>query len=337
MAEVIKRDVDPARYDKDFLLRLYREMVKQRTFDQNLIRLLHEGKVSGFYHSGMGQEATGAGTCASLRDDDFVLYDHRGCNQMIAKGVPLDKIYGDFMGRVCGTTCGLGAGIVHVAYPELGVLGQSGTLGACFVIAAGAGYAVKVKKTDQVCVCFFGDGTAARETFHGGMNWAGLYNLPIVFYCENNEYGISTHYTKAHALKDNIADRADGYGIPGYVIDGNDVLLVYEVAKEAIERARSGGGPSFIEGKTFRYRGHFEGDPALYRDQAVVDEWMEKRDAIKNYKAKLIAAGAAAEVEFDAIDADVEKEILDAIAAAEASPMPECTRIYEGIFVEGVM
>ena len=163
MAEVVKRDIDPARYDKDFLLRLYREMVKQRAFDENLIRLLHEGKVSGFYHSGIGQEATGAGTCASLRDDDYILYDHRGCNQMIAKGVPLDKIYGDFMGRLCGTTCGLGAGIVHVAYPEKGVLGQSGTLGACFVIAAGAGYAVKVKKTDQVCVCYFGDGTAARD------------------------------------------------------------------------------------------------------------------------------------------------------------------------------
>lgn len=337
MAEVVKRDIDPTAYGAEFLLGLYRSMVRQRTFDLNLIRLLHEGKVSGFYHSGVGQEATGAGTCASLRDDDYILYDHRGCNQMIAKGVPLDKIYGDFMGRVCGTTCGLGAGIVHVAWPEKGVLGQSGTLGACFVIAAGVGYAVKVKKTDQVCVCYFGDGTAARETFHGGMNWAGLYDLPIVFYCENNQYGISTHYTRAHALKENIADRADGYGIPGYVIDGNDVLLVYEVAKEAVERARSGGGPTFIEGKTYRIRGHFEGDPATYRDEAEVREWQERRDPIANYRARLIDAGMAAEEDFAGIDAEVEREILDAIALAEQSPMPECDRLYEGLYAEGVV
>jgi acetoin:2,6-dichlorophenolindophenol oxidoreductase subunit alpha len=337
MAEVVKREIDPTKYDKDFLVSLYREMIKQRSFDQNLIRLLHEGKVSGFYHSGMGQEATGAGTCASLRGDDYILYDHRGCNQMIAKGVPLEKIYGDFLGRLCGTTCGLGAGIVHVAYPEKGVLGQSGTLGACFVIAAGVGYAIKVKKTDQVCVCYFGDGTAARETFHGGMNWAGLYNLPIVFYCENNEYGISTHYTRAHALKDNIADRADGYGIPGYVIDGNDLLLVYEVAKEAIERARAGGGPTFIEGKTFRHRGHFEGDPALYRDEAVVEEWKEKRDPIVNYRAKLVGAGVVSQEDLASIDSETEKEILDAIAAAEQSPMPECDRLYEGLYAGEVV
>ncbi|MFW6113568.1 MAG: thiamine pyrophosphate-dependent dehydrogenase E1 component subunit alpha, partial [Actinomycetota bacterium] len=211
----------------------------------------------------------------------------------------------------------------------------SGTLGACFVIAAGVGYAVKVRKSDQVCVCFFGDGTAARETFHGGMNWAGLYNLPIVFYCENNQYGISTHYTKAHALKDHIADRADGYGIPGYVIDGNDVLLVYEVAKEAVERARRGGGPTFIEGLTFRHRGHFEGDPQVYMDHEIQEKWKEKRDPINSYRKTLLDAGMAGEEDFTAIDDEVEKEVLAAIEVAEASPMPECERLYEGLFARG--
>ena len=225
MAEVVKRDIDPARYDKDFLLRLYREMVKQRAFDENLIRLLHEGKVSGFYHSGIGQEATGAGTCASLRDDDYILYDHRGCNQMIAKGVPLDKIYGDFMGRLCGTTCGLGAGIVHVAYPEKGVLGQSGTLGACFVIAAGAGYAVKVKKTDQVCVCYFGDGTAARD----------LVDYQRSFGCVQDALGRDA----CLALEPAFGDGTRGLGAFGQS-GGREVVELVIVAG----RADAGGGVS---------------------------------------------------------------------------------------------
>jgi len=332
MAEVVKREIDVKQYDRDFLLDLYRVMVKQRKYDENLIRLMQEGKVSGFYHSGIGQEAIAAGSCALLNDDDYIFYDHRGCNQMVAKGVPLTGLYGDFLCRTSGTTGGLGAGIVHSADSGKGVLGQSGTIGSSFVLSAGVGYAIKYQKTDQVCVCYFGDGTAARETFHGGLNWAGLYNLPVIFILENNEYGISTHYTKAHALKDNIADRADGYGIPGYVVDGNDVLLVYEVTKEAVERARNEGRPTFIEAKTFRHRGHFEGDPVTYIDPEVLRDWKENRDPIKNFKAKLISAGMADEKEFIALDNEIEEEILSAIAEAEKAPLPSEDRIYQGLF-----
>ncbi len=335
MAEFIERSIQLQNYEKSWLLELYREMVKQRTFDRQLIRLLQEGRVSGFYHSGIGQEATAAGTCAVLRDDDVIFYNHRGCNQMIAKGVPLDRLYGDFLCTLHGTTRGLGAGIVHSAYPEKGVLGQSGTLGGCFVISVGVAHGIKIKKTDQVCVCYFGDGTSARETFHGGLNWAALYKLPVIFFLENNEYGKTTHYTRAHGLKNYIADRAEGYGIPAYVIDGNDVLLVYEVTKEAVERARRDKLPTFIEAKTFRHRGHFEGEAYNYVDTKMLDEWKTKRDPIKNFQESLLNTGIASEDEFTGIDREIEEDILKAIEVAASAPLPDESRIYQGLFSLG--
>lgn len=333
---VVKGESDLKKYDKVTLMNLYKSMVKVRKFDENLLRLLQEGKVSGFYHSGIGQEAIAAGSCSLLRDEDYIYYAHRGCNEMVAKGVPLVNIYGDFLARVIGTTKGLGAGIVHSADPSRGVLGQSGTIGASFVLAAGTGYAIKYKKTDQVCICYFGDGTAARELFHGGMNWAGLFKLPIIFVCENNEYGISTHYKRAHAVKEHIAERAEGYNIPGYVVDGNDVLMVREITEQAIERAKKGEGATFIEAKTFRHRGHFEGDPYTYINPEELKYWKEQRDPINNFREKLIEAGIAQAAEFEQVDDAVQEEINQAISEAEKSPLPPEERIYEGLFSKGV-
>jgi pyruvate dehydrogenase E1 component alpha subunit len=334
---VVKDEADLSKYDKATLLDLYRSMVNMRTFDKNIIRLIAENKIVGFYHSGQGHEAIAAGTCSVQRDDDYMYYDHRGANGMIGKGVPLVNLYGDFLARECGTTRGLGAGIVHSAWPEKGVLGQSGTLGATFVIAPGTGYAIKYLGTDQVCTLYFGDGTSARETFHGGMNFAGLHKLPVIFVLENNEYAAMQHFKRDHSIKEYIAERAEGYCIPGYVVDGNDVLKVREVYKEAVDRARSGEGPTFIECKTFRHRGHFEGDPYHYADPEVIKLWKDTKDPIDNYRAKLINSGIATQEEFNAIDKIVAEENLAAIAEAEKSPLPPPERIYQGLFEEEVI
>ncbi|MFG6147797.1 thiamine pyrophosphate-dependent dehydrogenase E1 component subunit alpha [Halobacillus sp. B23F22_1] len=333
MAEIYHRDTNVEDYDSDLLMDLYSTMGKIRTFDEHLIRLMQEGKVSGFYHSGIGSEGLSAGSISQLlRDDDYIYYNHRGCNQKIAKGVPLSKIYGDFLGTTEGTTRGLGAGIVHSADPSRGVLGQAGTIGSQLSLAVGSAYASKMKGTDQVTVVYFGDGAASRETMHGSLNWAKLYNLPVVYICENNEYAISCHVSETHGVKAHIADWSEGYGIPNCVVDGNDVLLMHEVTKEAVERAKQRKGPTFIEAQTFRHRGHFEGDPYDYIDQAVLLDWKENRDPIKNFKKKLIEKDITTEEELNQLDQQIEEEILAAIKKAEAAPMPDGDRIKEGLY-----
>lgn len=333
MAKIYQKDTNVKNYSKDFLLQFYRTMIKIRRFDEGLIQLIQDGKVSGFYHSGIGSEGLSAGSIThNLTEDDYIYYNHRGCNQKIAKGVPLSKLYGDFLGTIEGTTKGLGAGIVHSADPSRGVMGQAGTIGSQLGICVGTAFASKFKGTDQVTVVYFGDGAASREPLHGSLNWAGLYKLPVVYICENNEYAISSHVSETHSVKEHIADWAEGYGIPNYVVDGNDVVLMHEAMKEAVDRARKGEGPTFIEAKTFRHRGHFEGDPYDYVDANVLKEWKEKRDPIKNFQASLLEAGVCTENEIASIQEQVDVEIEAAIKKAEDAPMPSPERIFEGLF-----
>lgn len=332
MAEIYQKEINVKNYEKGILKNIYHTMVKIRKFDENIIRLMQEGKVSGFYHSGIGSEALSTGSIATLRDEDYLFYNHRGCNQMIAKGIPLVKLYGDFLATVEGTTRGLGAGIVHSADPSRGVLGQAGTIGSQFNICVGSGYSAKLRGTDQVTMVFFGDGAASREPLHGSLNWAGVYKLPIVYVCENNEYAISSHFKETHAVREHIADWAYGYGIPSYVVDGNNPLLMYEVTKEAVERAKRGEGPTFIEAQTFRHRGHYEGDPYDYINPSVLKDWKENRDPIRNFKTKLIEVGIFKESDLALIDNEIDEEILKAIKIAEESPLPGRERIFEGLF-----
>ncbi|NLS44656.1 MAG: thiamine pyrophosphate-dependent dehydrogenase E1 component subunit alpha [Firmicutes bacterium] len=326
-----------SKYDKDLLLDLYRTMLTSRRFDQELIRLLHDGKVGGFHHSGQGHEAIAAGICASLEDKDYLFYHHRGCNQQISKGISLEGIYADFLGRVDGTTGGLGSGIVHHVDPDKGILGQSGTIGESYILAAGVGYSIKYRGTDQVCVAFNGDGATAREVFHGGINWVGLYNLPVIYVIENNLLASSLHFQNSHSLKEggSLADRADSYDVPSFVVDGNDVLAVYEVAKEAIARARNPKERrrcTLIEAMTYRYRGHFEGDSAEYMDKDVIEEWRENRDPLDNYRKKLLDSGTFNEKDLTKLEKEVDDTIKNAIAKAEASPIPGRDRIFEGLY-----
>ena len=327
---------NPKTYDKGLLLDLYKTMAQCRLFDESICRMVSQGKVKGFYHAGSGQEAIGAGTCSVLRDDDYIFYMHRGCNEMIAKGVPIDRLYADFFANVYGTTKGLGAGIIHSAWPEKGVLGQPGTIGSNSTLGVGVGYAIRYRESDQVCVCYFGDGTAARELLHGALNWAGLYKLPVIFVCENNEFGLSNPYLKAHAVDQFIAEYATVYkDVDAVVVDGNDVLALRKVMEQAVARARSGGGATFIEAKTYRHKGHFVGDPGVYMDKARTEWFMNENDPLQRLKQEAIHCGAVEEAEFDAVDAAVQAENDAAIEEADRYPLPTRERLYEGLFSEG--
>lgn len=311
-------------------LDLYRQMVRIQKWEQKLLWLIDEGKVSGFYHSGRGQEAVPAGACAVLRPDDYIMYAHRGVGYLIAKGLAMEKLFGDFLANTAGTTGGLGAGIVHIAWPELGILGQSGTLGGCFPIAAGAALSAQYRGTDQVCVCFFGEGTSSRGTFHEALNAAALWRLPVVFLCENNGYGATVPAREMISHPD-IAAKAAGYGMPGQIIDGMDIEVVRDAVADAVRHARAGEGPSLLEAKTYRFRGHFEGDPQTYRSRAEVEEW-RKRDPIVIFGDRLTAGGRATPDDLERVRQEADAEVQAAAQAALAAPMPDDDRIYQHVY-----
>lgn len=310
---------------------MLKTMLRMVIFEEHLLRLFEQGKISGFYHAGRGQEAVQAAAIATLRPDDYLLYAHRGVGYLVARGVPPSKLYGDFLGTTEGTVRGKGAGIVHIAWPQLGVLGQSGTLGGCFPIAAGAGLSIKLRGSDQVVLCFFGEGTGNRGTFHEAMNFAALHKLPVVFLCENNGYAVSVPVEQSTAGK--IADRAIGYGIPGQRINGMDPDETYTAVLGAVQRARAGEGPTLIEALCYRYRGHFEGDPDTYRSKEERQAWLE-RDPIQTYSARLKSEGLVTDEQIASWQAEFQQEMQAAAAIAEAAPLPDRSRIYEDLFAE---
>lgn len=311
-------------------VQLLETILRMNIFEENLLRLFDEGRISGFHHAGRGQEGVQAGAIAALEEDDYLLYAHRGVGYEIAKGVPPSKIYGDFLGTTEGTTSGMGAGIVHIAWPEKGVLGQSGTLGGSFPIAAGVGLSIKQRGTDQVVLCFFGDGTANRGTFHGSLNFAALHKLPVIYLCENNGWAVST--CTAESTAGEIYKRAVGYGIPGEWVDGMDPEATYRVVAEAVERAREGEGPTLIEAECFRFRGHYEGDPCTYRDPGVLEEG-RKRDPLVVYPQRLKEEGLLTNEQLEQMKARIQQEMEEAILKAESAPRPGRERIFEDLYV----
>lgn len=311
---------------------LYREVLRVATWELRLRRFIEEGRTSGFYHAGRGQEATAVGATLALRDDDYLLYDHRGMGHAIAKGVPIHKLFADFLGYAEGTTRGLGAGIVHIAWPEKGVLGQSGTLGGSFPIAAGAGMSARYRGTDQVVLCFFGEGASNRGTFHESANVAALWNLPVIWLCENNGYAVSVPAAASLSVPQ-VADRASAYGMPGVVVDGMDPVAVYEAVTEAVERARSGGGPTLIEAMTYRYRGHYEGDPQTYRPDGELAEW-EAKDPLITFPQRLIAEGHATPEWIEQVRAEVIEEVEAAAQKALGGTKPDISRLYQYVYAD---
>ena len=310
---------------------IYRQLVRAVAWEERLLRFGEEGRLFGFFHAGRGQEGTNVSAACALRPDDYLLYDHRGMSHVLAKGVPADKLFADFLGYEEGTTRGLGAGIVHIAWPELGVLGQSGTLGGSFPISAGAGLSTQLLNEDKVTLVIFGDGASNRGTFHESLNVAALWNLPVVYLCANNGYAVSVP-TSASLSVPHVSDRAVAYGIPGQLVDGMDPDAVFTAVSDAVERARRGEGPTLLEATTYRYRGHYEGDPTSYRTDEEEQEW-RARDPLITYPERLISEGVATQQEISDIRKSAEAEIDEAAARSLQGHFPEADRVYRHLYV----
>ncbi len=318
-------------YSKEFLQKLYGTMVRIRTFEKKAEELFLQGKLPGFIHLYIGEEAIATGVMANLKKEDYITSTHRGHGHMIAKGADIKKMMAELYGKETGYCRGKG-GSMHIADLSIGVLGANGEVAGGLPIAAGAGMAIKLKKSNQVVVAFFGDGASNRGAFHEALNWCSVYKLPVIFLNENNQFA-STERVRETTSVANISDRAIGYNIPGVSIDGNDVIAVYETVKAAVERARDGGGPTLIEAKTYRIKGHFVGDPTLYRPKQEVEEhWIN--EPIKRFEKRLKEMGMLTDEEKKAVWDSAEKEIKEAVQFAESSPYPKPEEALTDLFVD---
>jgi len=302
------------------MVELYTTMKRIRMFEERVSELFAGGKIPGFVHLYVGEEAVAAGVCAALKPEDYITSTHRGHGHLIAKGGDLKLMMAELFGKKTGYCKGKG-GSMHIAAIELGMLGANGIVGGGPPIAAGAALAAQYQGKDSVAICFFGDGASNQGTTHEAMNLAACWKLPAVFVVENNQFGEFTHQSKHQTIED-IADRAAGYDIPGVVVDGNDVMAVYEAASEAVSRARQGKGPTLLECKTYRVRGHFEGDAMAYRDPEEAKEWMAK-DPIERFQDKLLEKGILTLKDQEKIKSAIEKELEEAVRFADESPFPD--------------
>jgi TPP-dependent pyruvate/acetoin dehydrogenase alpha subunit len=312
-----------------FLLGLYEGMVRIRAFEEVCLDLIAQNLFPGRHHSYVGQEAVAVGACAALEPGDKVMSTHRGSGHCLAMGLDPERLFAEFMGRATGFAKGKG-GVMHVADPPHGLLATDGIVGSGASIAAGAAWALRLLGTDRVVCCFFGDGAANTGAFHEGMNLAAAWRLPVVFVCENNQYAISTKTEASVSIKD-LAERAAAYGIPGTVVDGNDPVAVHHAVSEGVRRARAGGGPSLIEAKTYRLRGHYEGDPQTYREQAEV-EAQASHDPVPRMRARLLAEGLADEASLALLEDRVREAIRGAAERARQAPKPRLDSLYEDVY-----
>jgi pyruvate dehydrogenase E1 component alpha subunit len=309
---------------------MYTKMLEIRRFEERIGEEYVKGLVPGLVHTSIGQEAVAVGVCANLRKDDYVFGTHRGHGIAIAKGVPLDKLAAEILGKEGGCCRGRG-GSMRVAYVDVGLLYSCPIVGTGLPLATGAGLSIKMRKTDQVAACFFGDGASNTGDFHEALNLASVWKLPVIFICENNMYAISVHIKKSTSVE-NISDRARGYNITGLTVDGNDIIAVYNAAKEAVKKARNGSGPTLIECKTYRTVGHGTTDPGVaYRTAEEIAQWKSKCPIgrLRNYLAE---NGILKETDIRRIERDVEVTVGKAIKFAEESPYPSPDQVAEYVF-----
>jgi TPP-dependent pyruvate/acetoin dehydrogenase alpha subunit len=320
---------------RDQLLDLHRRMVRIRHFEEEAGRLGENGKIPGALHLYVGEEAVAAGVMVHLSNEDQITSTHRGHGHIIAKGGDFRLMFAELFGKVSGYCHGKG-GSMHVSDLELGILGANGIVAGSVPIAVGAAFANRYRGNDRVTVCFFGDGASNQGAFHEAANMAALYQLPVVFVCENNLYGEFTVQARHQAITD-VADRASGYGMPGAVVDGMDVLAVFEAAEPLIARARNGEGPSLLECKTYRFFDHvgMTGMRIKYREQAEVDDW-KARDAIAALELHLIEQGVLDADAIAEVHRAVQEEIAEAIAFAEASDLPEVSTLTEDVYTNPI-
>jgi len=314
-------EIKSSTFGKETLLSLYRTMQVIRQCEEQLARSHQRGLVHGACHTYVGEEAIATGVCAHLRKSDVVFSTHRGHGHALAKGLPPRELIAELYGRETGCSRGRG-GSMHLFKPEIGLMGTSGIVGPCILQACGGGYGFKIKKTNDVSLAFFGDGAVNNGAFHEGLNMAAIWNLPVIFVCENNQFATEVPFSYSSGIPD-VGRRAENYGLPGFEVDGNDVLEIQSVAGAAIERARKGGGATLIECKTYRTRAHAEGMADFsYRTREDVDEW-KARCPIKRLANRLIDDGVADQTELDAVVEEVKQLIAEANKFAEESPFPE--------------
>lgn len=316
--------------NKDSLLWMYETMVTIRRFEEQSRREADAGKLRGM-HSSIGQEAVPTGICAHLRDDDYVLGTHRSHHHCIAKGVDLNEMMAELLGKSTGTNKGKG-GTMHIADINKGMLGANGVVGSNIPVATGVALSAKVRGSDQVSVVFFGDGASSQGSLHEAMNIASIWKLPTLFVCENNRYAESTPFEYAVA-GGSVANRAAGYDMPGVLVDGQSALDMFEVGREAVARARAGEGPTLIEAQTYRYQGHFGADDPLgYRTQEEED-YYEARDCIATLRAHITDGGYATEGEIEALEARALQAVAAAAAFADESPFPDASELTTDVYV----
>ena len=316
--------------NRDSLLWMYDTMIVIRRFEEQARREADAGKLRGM-HSSIGQEAVPTGICAHLREDDYTLGTHRSHHHCIAKGLDLNEMMAELLGKTSGTNKGKG-GTMHIADATKGMLGANGVVGSNIPVATGAALGAKVRGTDQVSISFFGDGAANQGSLHESMNLASIWKLPVVFVCENNRYAESTPFEYAVAGA-SISDRAAGYDMPGVAVDGQSVLDVYEVAGEAVKRARAGDGPTLIEAQTYRYMGHFGADDPLGYRTEDEEAYYHARDCIERLKGHLLEGAYASEDELDDIDRRAVEAVTAATRFADESPFPPDSDLYTDVYV----
>jgi pyruvate dehydrogenase E1 component alpha subunit len=313
-------------------MEMLEKMLKIRFFEEKIVDQYARGNVPGLAHLYIGEEAVAVGACSCLKKIDLITSTHRGHGHCIAKGADLKPMMAELFGKRTGYCKGKG-GSMHIASLSLGMLGAMGIVGSGGPIANGAALAAKMRNSGQVVLCFFGDGASNTGAFHESANFAAIHKLPVVFVCENNLYGISVSMAR-HTALGNIADRAAGYNMPGVIADGMDVLAVYKTVGKAVEAARTGKGPTLVECKTYRFRGHFEGDPNLgarYRKPEEVEAWKAKCP-IKRLQEYLLEKKIAKKSELDRLEKVVRERVEEAMAYANTSPFPEGPETLEDLF-----
>jgi acetoin:2,6-dichlorophenolindophenol oxidoreductase subunit alpha len=321
--------LDTAGLSTEQLRGYLRQMHLIRLFEEQAEQLYIRGMIHGTMHLSIGQEASAVGACAALQPDDYILSTHRGHGHCIAKGARIELMMAEFMGKETGYCRGRG-GSMHIADVEGGNLGANGIVAGGIPIGTGVGLSLKMRRDSRICLTFFGDGAANEGAFHEALNMAAIWTLPVVFFCENNTYAMSMHVTRAFPIA-NIAERAAAYGFPGVTVDGNDLFAVHAATKEAVERARSGGGPTLIEAKTYRWRGHSKSDRNLYRTQQEIEEW-KTRDPIARLQRRLLELELIDEAEIAAIQDEARAAIEAAVEFARSSPDPDPAGLEDEVY-----
>lgn len=317
---------------KEQLLKMYKQVQEIRQFDDKVKQLVSKGKVPGMTHFSVGEEASSVGAMAALNSDDIITSNHRGHGQAIAKGIDLNAMMAEILGKYTGICKGKG-GSMHIADVEAGNLGANGIVGGGHGLAVGAALTQQMKKTGKIVVCFFGDGATNEGSFHEAMNMASIWKLPVIFYCLNNGYGISANIHKMVNVE-HLYERAAAYGMPfKYIEDGNDAVSVYNTFKEAVDYVREGNGPIFVESITYRWYGHSSSDPGKYRTREEVEEW-KKKDPILKLANYIVGNRIATEEELKNIELEVKNMVDEAVKFAEESPLPPLETAFEDIYAD---